>query len=53
MQAKRGRSQLPTPWGDFLMVGFEGLAAGRDHVALSIWRYFRGNPGSGSRTLWC
>ena len=35
MQLKRvAEAKLPTPWGDFLMVGFEELAAGQDHVAL-------------------
>lgn len=34
MQLKRGRSQTANPWGDFLMVGFEELATGQDHVAL-------------------
>lgn len=27
-------AKLPTPWGEFLMVGFEELDNGRDHVAL-------------------
>lgn len=35
MQLKRvAEANLPTPWGDFLMVGFEELATGHDHVAL-------------------
>ncbi len=35
MQLKRvAEANLPTPWGDFLMVGFEELKTGRDHVAL-------------------
>ena len=35
MQLKRvAEAKLPTPWGDFLMVGFEELATGKDHVAL-------------------
>lgn len=35
MQLKRvAEAKLPTPWGDFLMVGFEELATGQDHVAL-------------------
>ena len=35
MQLKRvAEAKLPTPWGDFLMVGFEELATGHDHVAL-------------------
>ncbi|MGL6002785.1 MAG: GTP cyclohydrolase II, partial [Plesiomonas sp.] len=25
---------LPTPWGDFRMIGFEELKTGKDHVAL-------------------
>ncbi len=27
-------AKLPTPLGDFLMVGFEELATGHDHAAL-------------------
>lgn len=35
MQLKRvAEAKLPTPRGDFLMVGFEELATGQDHVAL-------------------
>ncbi len=35
MQLKRvAEAKLPTPWGDFLMVGFEELAPGPDHGAL-------------------
>ena len=35
MQLKRvAEAKLPTPWGDFLMVGFEELATGHDHFAL-------------------
>lgn len=35
MQLKRvAEAKLPTPWGDFLMVGFEELASGHDHLAL-------------------
>ncbi len=35
MQLKRvSEAKLPTPWGDFLMVGFEEIATGRDHVGL-------------------
>uniref|UniRef100_UPI003015CE4D GTP cyclohydrolase II RibA n=1 Tax=Cedecea sp. VD21 TaxID=3081242 RepID=UPI003015CE4D len=35
MQLKRvAEAKLPTPWGDFLMVGFEEVATGQDHVAL-------------------
>lgn len=35
MQLKRvAEAKLPAPWGDFLMVGFEELATGHDHVAL-------------------
>jgi len=35
MQLKRvAEAKLPTPWGDFLMVGFEESATGKDHVAL-------------------
>ncbi len=35
MQLRRvAEAKLPTPWGDFLMVGFEELASGQDHLAL-------------------
>ncbi|WP_304164146.1 GTP cyclohydrolase II [Lonsdalea britannica] len=35
MQLKRvAEAKLPTPWGDFLMVGFEETATGHDHLAL-------------------
>lgn len=35
MQLKRvAEAKLPTPWGEFLMVGFEELATGYDHLAL-------------------
>lgn len=35
MQIRRlAQAQLPTKWGDFLMVGFEEIATGKDHVAL-------------------
>ncbi|MGP4122988.1 MAG: GTP cyclohydrolase II [Sodalis sp. (in: enterobacteria)] len=35
MQLKRvAEATLPTPWGDFLMVGFEEIATGHDHLAL-------------------
>lgn len=35
MQLKRvAEAKLPTPWGDFLMVGFEEIATGHDHLAL-------------------
>ncbi|WP_029685546.1 GTP cyclohydrolase II [Tatumella saanichensis] len=35
MQLKRvAQATLPTPWGDFLMVGFEEIKTGKDHVAL-------------------
>ncbi len=45
MQLKRvAEAKLPTPWGDFLMVGFEELATGHDHVALVLWRYLRAYP---------
>nr|WP_255705646.1 GTP cyclohydrolase II [Xenorhabdus sp. PB61.4] len=27
-------AKLPTPWGEFLMIGFEEIETGRDHVAL-------------------
>ncbi|QIQ21199.1 GTP cyclohydrolase II [Zophobihabitans entericus] len=35
MKLKRvAQAKLPTPWGEFLMVGFQELATGKDHVAL-------------------
>ncbi|AFP85558.1 GTP cyclohydrolase II [secondary endosymbiont of Heteropsylla cubana] len=35
MQLKRmAEAKLPTPWGDFLMVGFEEIANLHDHLAL-------------------
>lgn len=35
MQLRRvAEANLPTPWGDFLMVGFEEIATGHDHLAL-------------------
>ncbi len=35
MQLKRvAEAKLPTPWGDFLMVGFEEIATGQDHLGL-------------------
>ncbi|WP_226811303.1 GTP cyclohydrolase II [Candidatus Steffania adelgidicola] len=35
MQLKRvADAKLPTPWGDFLMVGFEEIATGHEHLAL-------------------
>ncbi|MBI6550413.1 GTP cyclohydrolase II [Xenorhabdus sp. VLS] len=35
MQLKRvAEAKLPTPWGEFLMIGFEEIETGRDHVAL-------------------
>lgn len=35
MQLKRvAEAKLPTQWGEFLMVGFEEIATGKDHVAL-------------------
>lgn len=44
MQLKRvAEAKLPTPWGDFLMVGFEELATGQDHVAL-VFGDISGNP---------
>lgn len=37
MQLKRvAEAKLPTHRGDFLMVGFEELATGHDHVALVL-----------------
>lgn len=35
MQLKRvAQAKLPTQWGDFIMVGFEEIKTGKDHVAL-------------------
>lgn len=35
MQLKRiAEAKLPTPWGEFLVVGFEEITTGRDHLAL-------------------
>lgn len=35
MQLKRvAEAALPTPWGDFIIVGFEEVKNGQDHVAL-------------------
>lgn len=35
MQLRRvAEANLPTPWGDFIIVGFEEIATGRDHAAL-------------------
>ncbi len=35
MQLKKvAQAKLPTPWGEFIMVGFEELKTGRDHLAL-------------------
>ncbi len=50
MQLKRvAEAKLPTPWGDFLMVGFEELATGQDHVALVYGRYLGAVAGPGPR----
>lgn len=35
MQLKKvAQAKLPTPWGEFTIVGFEELATGKDHVAM-------------------
>ncbi|UVK79008.1 MAG: GTP cyclohydrolase 2 [Sodalis sp. Ffu] len=35
MQLKRvAEAKLPTPWGDFLVIGFEEITTRQDHVAL-------------------
>ena len=48
MQLKRvAEAKLPTPWGDFLMVGFEELATGQDHVALVYGDISGQSPGAG------
>ncbi len=39
-------SKLPTPWGVFTMVGFEDLASGKEHVALTF-----GDPSSDKPVL--
>lgn len=37
LQLKRvAQAKLPTPFGEFLMVGFEEIATGHDHVALVV-----------------
>ncbi len=52
MQLKRvAEAKLPTPWGDFLMVGFEELATGQDHVATGIRRHFGANAGAVPRSF--
>lgn len=52
MQLKRvAEAKLPTPWGDFLMVGFEELATGQDHVALVVRRHFGANAGAVPRSF--
>lgn len=49
MQLKRvAEAKLPTPWGDFLMVGFEELATGHDHVAL-VYGDISGHTGTCAR----
>lgn len=37
-------SKLPTPWGVFTMVGFEDLASGKEHVALTYGDLTSGEP---------
>lgn len=45
MQIKRvTEAKLPTLWGDFLMVGFEELASGHDHIALVFGDIFSEMP---------
>ena len=35
MQLKRvAQAKLPTPWGTFIIIGFEELTTGKDHVAM-------------------
>lgn len=35
MQLKKvAQAKLPTPWGEFTIVGFEELATGKDHIAM-------------------
>lgn len=63
MQLKRvAEAKLPTPLGDFLMVGFEELATGHDHAALvfgdisgkrQYWLAFIPNVLPGTRFLVC
>ncbi|SUG70503.1 GTP cyclohydrolase II [Salmonella enterica subsp. enterica] len=63
MQLKRvAEAKLPTPLGDFLMVGFEELATGHDHarwflaifqVKRQYWLAFIPNVLPGTRFLVC
>lgn len=52
MQLKRvAEAKLPTPWGDFLMVGFEELATGQDHVATVFGDISGANAGAVPRSF--
>lgn len=45
MQLKRvAEAKLPTPWGEFLMVGFEEIKTGHDHLALVLGDISDDNP---------
>ncbi|QTL41687.1 GTP cyclohydrolase II [Xenorhabdus budapestensis] len=45
MQLKRvAEAKLPTPWGEFVMIGFEEIETGRDHVALVYGDISGDNP---------
>ncbi len=45
MQLKRvAEARLPTLWGDFLMIGFEELKTGNDHVALVLGDIYGDTP---------
>ncbi|WMC18927.1 MAG: GTP cyclohydrolase II [Enterobacteriaceae bacterium PSpicST2] len=37
MQIKKvAETKLPTPWGEFMMIGFKELKSGKDHLALIL-----------------
>lgn len=45
MQLRRvAEANLPTPWGDFLMIGFEEIATGHDHLALVFGKIDENEP---------
>jgi len=45
MQLKNvAHAKLPTPWGDFTLVGFEELSTGKDHVAMVFGDITKQNP---------
>ncbi|VTM54987.1 GTP cyclohydrolase II [Klebsiella pneumoniae] len=52
MQLKRvAEAKLPTPWGDFLMVGFEETGNRTGSCRAGIWRYIRAVAGPRPRTF--